>query len=238
MPQDQNAPPVVDPQAPLPGVEPEAPAVDPKPEPTFSQAQVEEIISKAEARARAAAIEEFKKQQAAEAEPASVADEPSVVDPPKPKEENLLLQSQLEAERKAKAELESKLEAREAESLKNATMDKIADLLAPDKRALSDPAAQRAMVAEIYASKAFTFEDGKISHPDLTADPSQVITDFLAQRPWYQTKLPEGSGAAPASTGITPGTSDQSKRFDSSKFMDGHDALDAALAYDRQNAKG
>jgi len=237
MPTDPNATPPAPPQPDLPGVAPdpiEAPAVE---EPTFTLAQAREMIDKSAKQAAEQAVADYKAEQAADSAPPE--GDPVAVEPPKPKEENVLLQAELEAERKARADLEAKVEGQAANELKRATMDKIAELLSKHTGALTDPQAQRAMAAEIYESKAYTFTDGNLGHTDLTAQPSQIITDFLASRAWYQTKLPEGMGAAPAAIGTPhPGTNGQSTAFDSSNFMDFYDAADAATAWDRKHPKG
>ncbi len=229
-----ESPEVLPNQAELPNVEAEAPA---EPEQTFTLTQARAMIDKSAKQAADKAVADYKAELAAEAEA------PEEPEPPKAesKEQSakLLLESQLEAERTARAELETKVAEQAADSLRAVTMDKIAALVAADPQRINDANAQREMVATIYAEGKFTMTDGELCHPDLTQQPSQIVTDFLSTRDWLRGKLPEGMGAAPASQS-TPqnGTNGQSAVFDSSKFMDFMDAAEAAADWHRKHPKG
>jgi hypothetical protein len=189
------------------------------------------MIQKAEERAIAAYVKD-------NPAPAAPAEEPPAVEPPAeppaPTEtpEAILQAQELERLRAENAALAAANEQAAAERLKAETMDKIAALVAKDPDVIADPAAHRALTAEIYASGNYTYEGGELTPKDLTAKPEQIVSEHIAERHWYKKKLPETGPPAtsPGRNGAPPAAN--SGTFDPSQY--GTDFFSASHALNRK----
>jgi hypothetical protein len=154
--------------------------------------------------------------------------------PPGGDPEIIKLQSELQAAND-RATTAEQLNAAQATSAEDRLVREAFRLILADQPVIGDVKALRDVEDGLVLSGLFDVRDGKLVPKDPKQQPSDMVSGWLATRPWFLRQLPEGGGAQGGSPpGAAPPGGAGGSGFDPSKYVDPIDAMLAAGQFDRK----